>query len=59
MDVLRSLREELSWVKRKGCKEIEFEMDAQMVVLVVAGIRKDESIFGAVVGQRRQLERGF
>ncbi|XP_047978552.1 uncharacterized protein LOC125220426 [Salvia hispanica] len=52
---LLSLRDVLSWVKRKGWKEMEFEMDVQTVVLVVTGLQKDDSIFGAVVEDYRQL----
>ena len=55
MAELLSLREVLSWIKREGWKEIEFEMDAQTVVLAVTSLRKDESIFGVVVEDCRQL----
>ncbi|XP_047979145.1 uncharacterized protein LOC125221058 [Salvia hispanica] len=55
MAELLSLRELLSWVKREGWKEMEFEIDAQMVFLAVTGVQKDESIFGVVVGDCRQL----
>ena len=46
MAKLLSLREVLSWVKRKGWKKIEFKMDAQLVVLAVTGLRMDKFIFG-------------